>query len=34
MTTEFRKNSITNITPIMDQFIEQDAADERSSKAR
>ncbi|KRY25094.1 hypothetical protein T01_2543 [Trichinella spiralis] len=26
---EFPKNSITNITEIMDQFIEQDPEDER-----
>ncbi|KRY48942.1 Protein tincar [Trichinella britovi] len=31
---EFPKNSITNITEIMDQFIEQDPEDERSYKAR
>ncbi|KRX33229.1 hypothetical protein T05_14472, partial [Trichinella murrelli] len=34
ITAELLKDSINNIKPIMDQFIEQDAADERSSKAR
>ncbi|KRX13540.1 Protein tincar [Trichinella nelsoni] len=34
ITAEFPKNSITNITEIMDQFTEQDAEDERSYKAR
>ncbi|KRZ54332.1 Protein tincar [Trichinella nativa] len=32
--SEFPKNSITNITEIMVQFIEQDPEDERSYKAR
>ncbi|KRZ71351.1 Ligand-gated ion channel 50 [Trichinella papuae] len=32
LTAQFLKNSITNITQIMDQFIEQDPDDERSPK--
>ncbi|KRY07580.1 hypothetical protein T12_6855 [Trichinella patagoniensis] len=34
LTAEFLKSSISNIAHIMDQFIEQDPDDERSSKAR
>ncbi|KRX35276.1 hypothetical protein T05_9385 [Trichinella murrelli] len=34
ITAEFLKNNITNVTQIKDQFIELDADDMRSSKAR
>ncbi|KRX81532.1 Ligand-gated ion channel 50 [Trichinella sp. T6] len=34
LTAEFLRNNITNIAQIMDQFIQQDPVDKRSSKSR